>query len=327
MLRWIALTLLILICSATACGAQQPIPFPGEPPYTLPKRVALVIGVENYSGGGAVQLPPLPGAGNDARNMSKVLGDAGFEVTTLLAKPPSTWVTQDQINDAITDLILAAKDARTQTGRGAIVAFYFAGHGLRTADKNYLLPSRFSATFVENIPNRAIELEGQIINAFSAPDIAPELKIIIIYACRTSAPASLPSSQGTDAIELRRGTASSIPRWHGLRSGQEPHPLALRRPSGKSCLWWRYRRAVHDQICRRFERTVNAGTADCRDTPQVATRVFYKQVWTFMMTLNVKKQLPNMDENVLIYFLSPADRTRLQIGKSKFYWCKGCADR
>jgi Caspase domain len=202
------LLLLALLCIASSSSAQTPvIPFPGENTATLPKRIALVIGVARYSGSSAVNLIPLPGTRTDASNVADVLTSAGFEVTRLIDDgSPSGWIKRDTINHAINDLIIDVQNARVQTGRGAIVAFYFAGHGLRSNGKNYLLPSDFTANFIEDVPTNAVELESQIANGFGAADIMPELKIIIVDACRTAAPASLRSRTGGPLFELRRET-------------------------------------------------------------------------------------------------------------------------
>ncbi len=283
------------VCIATAVRAEQ-VPFFGAPPYTLPKRIALVIGVENYSGGGALQLGNLPGAGRDARSMADVLEATGFEVTRLIAdpaNPASKWVTQDQINDAITDLIISAQNARARTGRGAIVAFYFAGHGVTVRDKNYLLPSQFSATFLENIPAKAIELEAQVINAFGAADIAPELKIIIVDACRNSAPASIPSLAGVDTGWVRRGIVNPTFDGAGFDLGKN-HTIVLYAtlPGNQA-----FGGDIGGQFTNRFVGSLKAQmSSNPAGSRHKSLQEIFRQVWTFMMAQNNKKQIPNMDE-------------------------------
>ena len=87
----------------------------------LPK-LALVIGNSNYK-----SAPQLGNPGNDAKAIGDVLRQSGFEVTVRL--------------DAAREDMAAAIRAHVQTlaARKAVGLFYFAGHGLQLAWRNYLV--------------------------------------------------------------------------------------------------------------------------------------------------------------------------------------------
>ena len=89
------------------------------------KRIALVIGTNRY-----VNLPPraqLQRAVNDARAISKAFRELGFDATILEDASRATFNAQWQ-------QFLGA------VGKGDIVAFYFAGHGVEIEGQNFLIP-------------------------------------------------------------------------------------------------------------------------------------------------------------------------------------------
>lgn len=198
------LVYLALMAIASGSSAQAPaIPFPGKDGANLPKRIALVIGIENYSTGGSIKLIQLPEAAKDAERMAATLERAGFEVNLLTSKTQNKpWIDFHDITAALSDLRKDAREARLDTGRGAIVAFYFAGHGLRYGEKNYLIPSHFTANDAEDVPLNSIDIENHIASVFNSDDTAPELKILIVDACRTNFPLSLNSRVLNRPVEL-----------------------------------------------------------------------------------------------------------------------------
>src|ERR1700716_1187422 len=88
-------------------------------------RVALVIGQSNYR-----TVTALPNPANDAKAMSQLLGDAGFEVTM------ASDLSQKDMTDKVGDF--AAKIAAK--GPDTVALVFYAGHGLQIDGKNYLVP-------------------------------------------------------------------------------------------------------------------------------------------------------------------------------------------
>ena len=127
-----------------------------------PKQ-ALVIGNSSYS------QSPLKNPANDARAIGEALKGAGFDVTTKLDAPLSE--------------LAQAVQAYTQSlaKRQAVGIFYFAGHGLQLAWRNYMVPvdARFSEA--SDVPKSCVEL-GDLLSGISKAK--NPLNVIILDACR-----------------------------------------------------------------------------------------------------------------------------------------------
>ena len=129
----------------------------------LPK-LALIIGNSNYKA-----APTLINPGNDAKAIGDTLRQSGFEVTVKL--------------DAARDDMAAAIRAHVQTlaARKAVGLFYFAGHGLQLAWRNYLVPVDAAVRKLEDIQTACVDLTSLIdgINKASNP-----MNVVILDACR-----------------------------------------------------------------------------------------------------------------------------------------------
>ena len=84
-------------------------------------RLALVIGQSAYR-----SVPPLPNPANDAKAMSQLLTDSGFEVST------ASDLSQNQLRERVGDFAsrVAAK------GPDTIALVFYAGHGLQIDGEN-----------------------------------------------------------------------------------------------------------------------------------------------------------------------------------------------
>lgn len=127
-------------------------------------KMALVLGNSKYT-----RVPALFNPGNDARAISEVLRQSGFEVATSL--------------DATLDDMAAAIRAYVQTlaARKAVGLFYFAGHGVQLSWRNYLVPVDAAVRRPEDIQKTCIDLTSLIegINKASNP-----MNVVILDACR-----------------------------------------------------------------------------------------------------------------------------------------------
>jgi len=90
-------------------------------------RHALVVGIDAY-----VHVTPLQKARNDARAVGAALEGLGFGVTTLIDPD------RRELNQALSSFA-----AGLEPGDEAL--FYFAGHGIEVAGRNYLLPADIPA--------------------------------------------------------------------------------------------------------------------------------------------------------------------------------------
>ncbi|MBL8386364.1 MAG: caspase family protein, partial [Burkholderiales bacterium] len=152
----------------------------------LPK-VALVIGNSRY------RVSPLRNPVNDARAIGETLVSLGFEVTVRL--------------DADRAAMTAAVAAHVErlAAQKCVGLFYYAGHGLQLAWKNYLLPVDASVGAVGDVPVQGMELNALIAGLTRA---ANPLNLIILDACRDNPFGSLAQleQKGLSQMDAPPGT-------------------------------------------------------------------------------------------------------------------------
>ena len=127
-------------------------------------RVALVIGNDNYPG------EPLKNAVNDARAMQAALQDLGFKV---VFKP----------NADIQTMRAAAVEFAKQMDGASAAVFYYAGHGIQYANKNYLIPVDAKLSAEQEIAYFSLEV-NQILDSMEEAKVRH--KFIILDACRNN---------------------------------------------------------------------------------------------------------------------------------------------
>ncbi len=155
----------------------QPPATPAAPPaeYTTRHRVALVIGNARYS------KAPLRNPVNDALAISQQLKLLGFDVYTY------TNLGQAEMKAAIRKF----GDALNESS--GVGLFYYAGHGVQSGGRNYLIP-------VDAKIERAYDIEDQGVDAGLVLRMMElyknPLNIIILDACRNN-----PYSRGLRSVE------------------------------------------------------------------------------------------------------------------------------
>lgn len=141
------------------------------------RRLALVLGQDAYPGGVSattVGLPPLFNSRNDARTVSAMLAEHGFEVLTCGSEPNCLDLDRETLLKALDTLEAKAAGAET-----ALV--YFAGHGLASDDGNILAP----------IDARVDCTSGRIANGITVDRVMQAVaparnKLMILDACRNN---------------------------------------------------------------------------------------------------------------------------------------------
>ena len=126
-------------------------------------KVALTIGNSNYSNS------PLTNPVNDARAIGNALRNAGFDVTIKLDAP------RGELAAAVQAYTLALAK------RQAVGVFYFAGHGLQLAWRNYMVPVDANLNAVADIQKQCVELADLVGGIAKANN---PLNIVILDACR-----------------------------------------------------------------------------------------------------------------------------------------------
>jgi uncharacterized caspase-like protein len=134
----------------------------GVPLLVAPRR-ALVIGNSSYGFG------PLKNPANDARAIGEQLKASGFEVGVGL----------DLSRQQMLDLIRAYGESLSRAK--AIGVFYFAGHGVQLAWRNYLLPVDAEIRRIEDIAARCVDVNAVIEGIAKA---ANPMNVVILDACR-----------------------------------------------------------------------------------------------------------------------------------------------
>ena len=151
----------------------------------LPK-IALVIGNGKY------RQSPLKNPGNDARAIGETLTALGFEVAIRLDA------------DRATMEAALATYVDTLAKRKCAGLFYYAGHGIQLAWKNYLLPVDANVTSAREVQQQGIELNALMAGLIKA---ANPFNLVILDACRDNpfGSAGQPEQKGLSQMDAPLG--------------------------------------------------------------------------------------------------------------------------
>jgi hypothetical protein len=154
-----------LLKAGVAVGLQLVLPRWGRAQsalLALPK-VALVLGNSKY------KQSPLKNPANDARAIGKALNAMGFTVTLKL--------------DAGRSEMAAATQAYVEelAKKKSVGLFYYAGHGVQLAWRNYMLPVDAEIDTLADIQKQAVEVNSLLEGIKRAGNA---LNVIILDACR-----------------------------------------------------------------------------------------------------------------------------------------------
>src|SRR3954465_7387628 len=131
-------------------------------------RLALVIGQSAYR-----SVPALPNPANDAKAVTQMLTDSGFEVST------ASDLSQNELRQQVSDFAgkVAAKGADT------VALVFYAGHGLQIDGENYLVPVDVDPKREADIPIQAVRLNDVLNTLTSVPS---KMRILMLDACRNN---------------------------------------------------------------------------------------------------------------------------------------------
>jgi uncharacterized caspase-like protein len=157
-------------------------------PAAAEKRVALVVGNSAY-----VHANPLPNPVNDASDMAKALTEVGFEVILGLdLKKPA-------FDAKVRDFARALEKAD-------VAVFFYAGHGLQAAGRNYLVPVDASLQVERDLDFEAVSVDFVL----KQMELEREGKTNVVFldACRDNPLArNLARSMGTRSAAIGQGLA------------------------------------------------------------------------------------------------------------------------
>ena len=186
-INWtVVLAAVLLIAAPGWASAQRNLKV--APPAPNEQRVALVIGNSSYKDS------PLRNPVNDATDMASVLRDLGFKVML------RTDATQRQMKQALREF---AQDIR----RGGVGLFYFAGHGVQSKGKNFLLPIGASIESEAELEDEA--LDANLVLSYME-EAQNRVNIVVLDACRNNPFARSFRSAGHGLAQMEAAKGSFI---------------------------------------------------------------------------------------------------------------------
>jgi uncharacterized caspase-like protein len=126
-------------------------------------RVALVLGNSKYKDA------PLKNPANDAKAISEALKSSGFDVTLKMDAGKADMAAAVQVY------------VQTLAAKKCVGLFYYAGHGIQLAWKNYMLPVDADIDTVGDVQKQAVEVNALMEGITKAGN---PMNVIILDACR-----------------------------------------------------------------------------------------------------------------------------------------------
>jgi uncharacterized caspase-like protein len=152
------------LIKAIAVGALPMWSPPASSAEPEDRRVALCIGNSTYPG------MPLKNSGNDAKAVGESLKTSGYEVTI-----------RENLN--FRDTVSQIREFTDLASKAHVRLIYFAGHGLQTRARNFLLPIEPLGQTTEAVLSRAIAVDD-ILDRLTV--IKTGVNILVLDACRTN---------------------------------------------------------------------------------------------------------------------------------------------
>ena len=163
--------MLVLTCAAgvapvVGSNEQQDRQLIQEPAKDRSKRVALVIGNGTYT-----NAPPLKNPSNDASLVATTLRKLGFDVSV------GTDRSQREMKQLIRQF------GQTLRSGGGVGLFYYAGHGVQSKGRNYLVPIDADIQGEADLEDIGVDV-NYVLGMMD--DAQNSLNIVILDACRNN---------------------------------------------------------------------------------------------------------------------------------------------
>jgi len=178
-------------------------------PALADKRVALVIGNSAYQ-----NVTPLDNPRNDARLMAETLRDLGF---SLIGNGPQVDLDKPGFDTALQKFGNAVVGAD-------VALFYYAGHGVQVAGRNFLVPVTANPTKEADVYLQMVDTNMVLSQMDGA---GTKLNIVVLDACRNN-----PTGGGLAQMQAPEGTLISYATQPGNIAqdgdgGNSPYSRAL----------------------------------------------------------------------------------------------------
>ena len=155
-------------------------------------RIALIVG-----NGGYTAVGPLGNAVNDAALMAETLQGLGFEVTLL----------RDGSKAAMSAAVAKFGAGLREAGPEATGLFYYAGHGVQSFQRNYLLPVDATISNAADLDLVAVDAESVLRQMASARN---KTNIFILDACRNNPFSAIPELGDNGLAEMKAPTGTFL---------------------------------------------------------------------------------------------------------------------
>ena len=155
-------------------------------------RIALIVG-----NGGYVAVNGLTNPVNDAQLMADTLGGLGFAVTLIRDGSKA------EMSKAVGDFGQALRAA----GPEATGLFYYAGHGVQSFQRNYLLPVDAQLSNAADLDLVAVDAESVLRQMASARN---RTNIFILDACRNNPFSTIPDMTDNGLAEMKAPTGTFV---------------------------------------------------------------------------------------------------------------------
>src|SRR3954469_14804428 len=165
----------------------------GAPPAFAENRLALVIGQSAYR-----SVPALPNPANDAKAVTQMLTDSGFEVSS------AGDLSQTQLRETVSEFAgkIAARGADT------IALVFYAGHGLQIDGENFLVPIDVDPKRESDIPMQAVRL-NDILNTLTS--VPSKMRFLLLDSCRNNPfPEIKSAGRGLAIVDAKIGAPNTF---------------------------------------------------------------------------------------------------------------------
>ena len=179
------------------------------------KRVALVIGAGHYQ-----NAPELTNPVNDARLIGPALAKLDFQVQTV-------------IDPDYDSMKRALRDFGRQLDGAKVALFFYAGHGMQVAGRNYLVPVNAALAREPDLRYEAFDIEA-VLDEMDAPG---RVNLVFLDACRDNPLSrSLAAHMGSRSTSVGQGLAETETRASGtlIAYATAPGSIALDGDGGNS---------------------------------------------------------------------------------------------
>lgn len=206
----IAVACLLVWSPVTDSRAQQDrqLMQTGSPNANTGKRIALVIGNGAYT-----NAPPLKNPPNDARDMAVTLKSLGFEV--------ASGINADQ-----REMKRLIREFGQKLKAGGSGLFYYAGHGVQSKGRNYLIPVDAEIQSEAEVEDSGVDV-SLVLNFMD--DAQNGLNIVILDACRNNpfARSFRSASSGLAQVDAPTGTLIAYATAPGRVASDGPEKNGL----------------------------------------------------------------------------------------------------